>query len=113
MKDNEKNLSTLNCSTLGEKSEIENRSNKKFNETIQSGKNDSIGDTNKDILQHKSYWLDSKESFYNPNIVLSFHKDDILVRNIKPHDCKKLLIAKYGSRSSKIDNEALHDIVRR
>ena len=63
MKDNENNFSTSNCSTLGQKTEIENIINKKSDETIKSGKNDSIGDTNEDTLRQESYWLDSNELF--------------------------------------------------
>ena len=110
--DNENYSPTSNCSTLNQKTDIEIISAKKSDETIHSGKNVSGSDKNEDTLQHESYWLDTKESCYKPNIVLSFNRDDILVRNIKPHDCRKLLIAKYGNRSSKIENEALHEIVR-
>ena len=99
----------------GENINLENttKNEEKHVETIVTRTNDDIVRNNDDILQREVYWLDSKDTSFDPQVILSFHKDDILVRNIKPHDCRKLLINKYGNRSKKIETSSLHDIVIR
>ena len=57
------------------------------------------------------YWVTHNEPTFNEDAILSFYKNDILIRKIKPHDCKKLLINGYGPRTSKIDRSECHDII--
>ena len=57
------------------------------------------------------YWVTHNKPTFNEDAILSFNKNDILIRKIKPHDCKKLLINGYGPRTSKIDRTDYHDII--
>ena len=99
----------------GESINLENSktNHKNHVQTIVTNTNTDVVKNSNNVSPKEVYWLDNKDTSFDPEVVISFHKDDILVRNIKPHDCRKLLINKYGNRSTKIEKSSLHDIVIR
>ena len=69
--------------------------------------------TKRDQRQDKPiiYWIAYNETTFNEDVLLSFGKNDILTRKIKPHDCKKLLINGYEPRTSKLKQVECYDII--
>ena len=104
--------STIKCTTENTSLEhnIGSHENIRDENDVHDKKNNFNAGTNAQTSDEQ-YWLDCKETLFNPDVTLTFNRDDILVRSIKPHDVKKLLINKYGNRSSKIDSKSLHEIV--
>ena len=91
--------------SLEEKSNLENSSSTK-QDNIQCEDKDGLGQERRIV-----YWITYNESTINKNVLLSFAKNDILTRKIKPHDCKKLIINGYGPRSSKLKQLDCYDII--
>ena len=99
------------------KSQFPNK--KKYHKNYSEETNIQDDNNNKNATKIKRivYWLDYRDESHeeddtNDNIVLSFHRHDIMTSKVTPKHLKSLLKRKYGERTTRVNDEELLRIVQ-